>query len=231
MARFRVSPGLGLGAVAILSSIVLLSGASASAETGKGTLIVTLSGPVMDGAPTDAYRTYFIRAKRVDGSGETQIRWEDSWVVKSPNDLAASGGKGAVMTKELDAGDWEVHTYEVEAHGGIRLRPAKEISIPFKIQAGRATYIGDIQPEGHMTKGILGASMVGGARLVITDQSARDIPIAKAKKPDLGPVDVSVFGVDTLNNPLLSSRAGSTPAPGDEQFCRWMNLLGCVSYP
>jgi hypothetical protein len=207
--------------IGLLTGIVLLAfGTPATAETSTGTLIVTLNAPVTeDGAVSDRYRAYFIRAKRVDGSEETQILYEQSLIIKSPNDFAASGGKGTVFTKDISAGDWVVYLVQVEQHT-IHLRPTKEFAIPFTLRAGRATYIGSFTP-------VVNSNGDDGPRFVVTDQSARDLPIARAHKPDLGPVDVSVFDVNGLNTPLFSSQTGGAVS-SDSLYCRYMNLLGCV---
>jgi hypothetical protein len=195
--------------LSILCLIVLVVSpdSAAWANDDTGIAIITLNVPAAaDGAPADPYHAYYVRAQRKDGRGDVHFLWHEGWAVSTGDDLAAVGGHGAIIMKELSAGDWEVNTFRLQSHGGfvrVRWSPAKEFSIPFTIRPGRATYIGSYQPVAYK---------FGGARFVVTDQSARDIPIAKAKKPDLGPVDVEVFDVDKLHHPLLSgSTVSSVP--------------------
>ena len=60
-------------ALAILTIIALSLGflpavAADDAAMPTGTLIITLSAPLLDGAPTDQYIRYNIRARRIDHS-------------------------------------------------------------------------------------------------------------------------------------------------------------------
>lgn len=219
--ELRKYPALGL---ALLFWLLLPLGLeqSARAEDGTGTVILTLNASVVNGSPVDAYRAYYIRARRIGGDGGAQFSWHEGWLVSSPNDLASSGGKGEVIVKDLAPGDWEIYWFRLETHGypiRVRWTPRQEFSIPFKIRPGRATYIGSYQPVGHMYKNMLGIMSVGGGSFVVSDQSARDIPIAKTIRPDLGPVDVDVFDVDMLHNPLLSRGAGA-PTPDEALFAQ-----------
>jgi hypothetical protein len=214
-ARLCIGTLLLFGSIALFS---LHSIALADDSSGAGNLVITLNAPMMDGALSDAYRTYSIKVKRVDRDEVARIRYEQGTVVKSSNDLAASGGNGAVFTKQLSAGDWVVSTFEIDTHSRVRWYPIKELNIPFKIQAGRATYIGSFQPIGYMTKTALGISIAGGVRWVVSDQSARDIPIAQSQNSNLGPVDVGVFDVDTLHHPLLSSHDNASTPLSDDEF-------------
>lgn len=205
--------------LAMLIGLAFLSSleSPARADDGVGTAIITLNHPVMVGATLDPYRAYYIRARRKDGHAGAQFLWHEGWIVSTEDDLAPFGAHGAVIMKELPAGEWEVNTFRLETHGRWRWWPVREFSIPFTIRPGRATYIGSYQPVGHMYKNWLGLELVGGASFVVTDQSARDIPIAQAKKPGLGPVDIEVFDVRTLNNPLLI-RGADAPVPDDAAF-------------
>ena len=108
-----------------------------------------------------------------------------------------------MFTLQLKAGDWELYTFQVNAHGE-RWKPDEIFSIPFTIREGRATYIGDFQPMGATVNGVLTDS-AGPPRFVVTDRSARDIPVATAKTPGMGPVDVNIPNVDAMNNPLFAS--------------------------
>jgi hypothetical protein len=222
--------------LAILTWIALCiapaPGAWADETTAKGTVILTLVEPLMDGALTDKYKTYIMRARRRDG-GKDAVEFQyytPSYGTASPNDLAPMGGVGEVFVQDLSPGDWELYSYEFDTDGSnmLQWRPAKEFSIPFTIKPGRAVYIGDFAPVGHMVRAFI--DFVGGARFIVKDQSARDIPIAKAKDPGLGQVDVSIFDVDSLHHPLLGTKNPQTE-PGDDQYCRHVAILGCVMRP
>lgn len=214
-----------IGILGCIFSFCLSSGAWAGSDT--GTLIVTLNTPTINGAITEVYRSYFIIFKRRDFEKSAHILYTPhSWINPSANDLASAGWEGTVETLELSAGDWAVTSFIVgtSTHDYIgrklreTIRPKKDFSIPFKIRPGRATYIGNFQPIGQMSEGPSGRLQPGGVRFVIADKSARDVPIARAKKPDMGPVDVDVFDVDALRNPLLSSHDFTTGGAANDEM-------------
>lgn len=187
--------------LAILGWIVL--GSRAQANDGDGTLIVTLNCPTLHGAPTGFFFKYDIDVQNLDTGDHRNVPWSNGLFNASPNDLASVGGNGTVVTWGLHPGRYAVTYYDLKG-GMLEFFPDDSFSIPFTIRAGRSTYIGSYQPISGTRNGLFGAQVVWGAHFVITDESARDIPIARAKNTTLGPVDVEVFDVDQLNNPLLS---------------------------
>ncbi len=225
MIMHRVTPESGwrIYGLAVLTGLMLSFGLApaALADDAKpmGTVIITLSAPLLNGAPTDQYIRYNIRARcpNHDCGGAADFRYSvTDWMLgPSPNDLAAAGGTGAVIVQQLPPGNWELFTFQANIHGG-RWRPDNYFSIPFTIKPGRGTYLGDYQPMGHTDAGLL-TDYPSGVRFVVTDHSARDIPIATAKNPGLGPVDIQVFNVDSMNNPLFGSADAPGPPAGESR--------------
>jgi len=170
-------------------------------------LIVTISTPTIAGEPDDQYLNITLRIRRRDGSDREDI--SDSagnWLSSDKNDFVGTDEGGMMFTRSRTPGDWEVYSFAVTTGNGAIFWVKNDFSIPFTINSGRATYIGDFKTVGTTYRSLLGITMPGGARMIVTDRSARDLPIAQAKKPDLGSVDISVFDVDKLANPLLTAR-------------------------
>jgi hypothetical protein len=199
MRRFHFRLGkwsLSVGGLIVVALIGIASNTWASGDV--GTLVITLNRP----APP-LFDRYDLTVETLDGRSRASFGWGRGWFSDTPNDLASVGGDGVVLTKELPAGQYVVSFYEMKVVT-MDFFPHDTFSIPFTIRAGRATYIGSYQPICVTQKGLFGGEVAAGGRLVISDQSARDIPIGRAKNPNLGPVDVDVFDVDKLKNPLLS---------------------------
>lgn len=120
--------------------------------------------------------------------------------------------RGVVLVKNLPPGDYELINFEIY-HNGANITPSmwwkskENFSIPFKISAGTATYLGDFKAVGLLFRSFLGQKhAIGGAYFVVTDKSDRDIPIAKQKQSSINKVELNIPNVDTLHNPLIRSK-------------------------
>jgi hypothetical protein len=107
---------------------------------------------------------------------------------------------GRVIARNLPPGRYEIFNYLISGYNGIgtvSTRSKEAFSIPFEIKAGEATYIGNFA-RAHVPsrKGPL-------PYFVITDKSERDLPIARAKRPDLTTIRNEVFDVTSIGNPAL----------------------------
>ena len=107
----------------------------------------------------------------------------------------SEGGK--VMVESLAPGKYELleikETYNNSVFEGFQTIPA---SIPFEIKSGSVLYLGEFKAIGTTMRNFLGASRPTGVRYLISDQSARDLPIAqhKVQLPDNVVIDVPVGG-------------------------------------
>lgn len=116
---------------------------------------------------------------------------------------------GKVRIERLPPGDYEIHDF---GFGGFLAGTVTSYSsgrpfvIPFTIRPGQTTYIGGFARAvslGTALEPTLGAT----GYFVISDQSARDLPIALARRPDLPAAMVSVADVSAFGHPALRNRA------------------------
>jgi hypothetical protein len=131
-----------------------------------------------------------------------------------PNDLDYQGREaGRVITRELPPGAYEIHDFGFRGTlivAGVEWSSASPFSIPFTIKPGEATYLGNIARApslGTPLERELGA--VG--YFVISDQSERDLPLARAKTPTLPPVRMDVPDVTALGHPMFYPRIQHPP--------------------
>jgi len=223
--RYNADFGLNNNATGCWLFLVLFLNFGPTAFAGErdGTLVLTIDYPTVSGAFEYYYDHFQLEIQRQDHSERKTICYSHTWLTfyscESKSDFSKAGEEGAVQVLELSAGEWEVRSFRVMA-GQMTFWPKNDFSIPFTIRPERATYIGDFHPIGCLYKGpLLGVTMAGPVRLLITDKSARDIPIAQSKKADLGPIDVSVFDVDTLGNPWLTGHDNPVVAAQFEATC------------
>ncbi len=112
---------------------------------------------------------------------------------------------GRVFVRSLPPGRYEIYDFGFSGTiivAGVEWSSATPFSIPFTINPGEATYIGNFARApslGTRLEPQLGA--VG--YFVISDQSERDLAIARARDVALPPVRVDVTDVSNLGHPML----------------------------
>jgi hypothetical protein len=133
-----------------------------------------------------------------------------------PRDLDYQGREaGRVISRELPPGQYEIFDFGFSGTlivAGVEWSSASPFSIPFTIRPGEATYIGNFARApslGTPLEGQLGA--VG--YFVVSDQSERDLPIARTKAADLPPVRVEVPDVSALGHPMFYATVQHPPRP------------------
>jgi hypothetical protein len=187
-----------------------------SAEGSFGYLIITVSTPVFEGKRDKEYLGLDLKICRQAGNDSVTLRTSaNNWMSGDKNDFSDANEAGMVVVKSLPSGSWEVCSYTATDTLGKIFVPQgtalsdmftpKDFSIPFAIAQGRATYIGDFKAVGTTTKSLLGLTVPAGPRWVISNQSARDIPIAQKRYPGLQSIDMAVPDVDKLNDPRFSN--------------------------
>ena len=189
---------------------------AASAEESNGALVLAISTPVIDGKQDKQYIGLDLKICRQGGRESVILSNSvNNWLSSDKNDFSDPNEAGMVLLKSLPPGSWEVCSYTATNTLGNIFVPQgtalsdmftpRDFSIPFTISQGRATYIGDFKAVGTTTKSLLGLTVPAGPRWIISNQSARDIPIAQKKDPSLELIDVTVPNVDKLSDSRFSN--------------------------
>ncbi len=124
-------------------------------------------------------------------------------------DEISYGDKGVVLVKDLPPGKYEIFDVDNFYNTGYVQKNfwlKSPVSIPFEIKPGAATYIGEFKAFPVFGNNVFGLPIPAGVRFVVSDQSARDLPIARQKNPNVGEVQIAIPDVDSLNNPVFSSK-------------------------
>jgi len=117
--------------------------------------------------------------------------------------------QGDVLITTLAPGQYEIFNFSNFYSNGYAERTSTlpaDISIPFEIKPGRATYIGNFKALAVYGRNIFGIYIPAGARYVVVNQCDRDIAIAKRKNTAITDVDIAIPDVDALNNPAFSTK-------------------------
>jgi tetratricopeptide (TPR) repeat protein len=151
-------------------------------------------------------------AERTDGETRTAFWLRTSNLFKSQkHDFATGKGftevLGDVVVRALPPGDYILSRYFAFAgancgHSGF----ATSFSVPFSVKKGEAVYLGNFRFEPITWHLIWGSSCSAGGYFVVSNEEARDLPVAKTKRPQL-PETISRQLPDTaaLNLPMFRS--------------------------
>lgn len=179
-----------------------LSGKYAGSDAGS--LVIAIAA--QDGTRYDDYWLYF---RKKDRSAEGEIWWgQQNPFDHRKLDINDNKEEGIVDIRRLPPGDYEIFNYQAHINSAPlqgRWKAKSDFSIPFTIAAGRATYIGEMMAvEIGSEKPFLGSRKHEGAYFVLTDKSARDVPIARTKEPNVGEVAITVVDPNSLANPAIT---------------------------
>lgn len=121
---------------------------------------------------------------------------------------------GKVFLQRLPAGEYEIYDFGFGGSIGMMTttyRSATPFALHFRINAGEATYVGNYARAPSMGTALQPQFGVAGY-FVISDQSERDIAIARQKDPTLPPVHISVPDIAALGHPAIFARDPLQPA-------------------
>ena len=139
------------------------------------------------------------------------------------HDFSDSTESGAVVVKVLPPGDYAIVNYSKFYNNGAvekTWEARRDFSLPFTIRPGRSVYIGNFKAISLTEKNVFGLPLpVAEVVLAVADRSTRDLPIAEAKDPATGQIDVSISDVEKAGDRLLipASALGGLLAQIDPQ--------------
>jgi hypothetical protein len=194
-------------ALVVFAALAFTNVASAQENSSTGTLIYSV------GSVDIAMNFEFGYQRTATLSGEPVADNRGAMVCRCvgffrprPNNLDYYGREaGRVVVQSLPPGRYEIHDFGFSGTlivAGVEWSSATPFSIPFTINAGEATYIGNFARAPSLGTSLepqLGA--VG--YFVVSDQSDRDLAIARARDPALPAVRVEVADVSNLGHPML----------------------------
>jgi len=121
-------------------------------------------------------------------------------------DINSEFEEAEVWVWQLQPGDYEFYNFEVRSnspYSGGTSSSKNDFSIPFTIKAGQTLYLGDFHAYGIEGRNFFGLPVHGGVYFGISDQSARDIPIAKREDPAISAFEVALPNVSAIASPYF----------------------------
>ena len=109
------------------------------------------------------------------------------------------GHRGVIRVRELPAGDYVMTNYRLH---DTTLRKSwyltKDFAVAFQVHAGEISYLGEFQATGIRVKALIG-HYIERPYFLVSDQQARDIPLAVEDFPELKGIPVrNAFPRDAL---------------------------------
>lgn len=153
--------------------------------------------------------SYQLKIRKVGGTPVGTFGCSHNAFDLHANDFSALSHFGYVTVEKLPPGNYEVYSYDVRWREGkdknMAMTSAAPFSIPFTIEAGKTTYLGNFGAVGFKAKNGWGRSEPAGAYFVVANKAQRDIGIAKKKMPQIGPVSNATPDPATLNIPAFKA--------------------------
>jgi hypothetical protein len=182
----------------ILAAILLAAGiASAHARDTDGKVVLGFGA-----SPGTNFQICQLLFQSADGEHSDFTAYiQTSPFFGTHRDFDDASENGAVKILSLPAGNWIIYNITL-GNFPTAVTPLDGFAIPFTVKAGEAVYIGDYRAHGALWQSH-GESSVQGVAFDVSDQSARDIAIAKRKDKNIGDVTVAIPDIAAAGVPFF----------------------------
>jgi hypothetical protein len=160
-------------------------------------------------APDSTYENVQFDFRDRDRNTDSYLfRVNNADLVSPETDFHTAGAKGGVATIRLRPGQYEFYSFAVQ-NDDRGYTPRFAYSIPFTIEPGKVTYLGQFLTLGVLKDGVFGAAVLGEPYFVISNQQTRDLTLATKKTPELVGASVisAVPNPTTLRAPYFRATA------------------------
>lgn len=195
---------------AFLIALAMFGSAAQAQDRGKGWIVLSVSQERSITSVALVLRPFDDPQRRQEVGftlslfASDQHKWEEN-------------STGIVRAIELPAGAWRLSGFRLDSSvTNQRWTPRQEFSIPFTVSAGEVTYLGEFLATGTYGKPFLGFRAIEKPYFLVSDQRARDLPIATRDTPEIN--GLPVRSVAPLQSPkkgsnyFLTARARDAPA-------------------
>lgn len=188
--------------IAVLAALAAAFAAPAFGEDGK--VVLALGA----GAGSSAMQ-YTLKLRSADGRFSRNVTYVQDHPLSNKRDFDGAEENGVVRVLSLPAGAWEIFGAAM-TNWPTEYRPLASFQIPFTVLAGQAIYIGD-----YRARAASGADKALGLSFEVSDQSARDIPVAKRADKKISEIAIALPDVTGAHTPVFVSPADLIRALGE----------------
>jgi hypothetical protein len=169
--------------------------------------VLALSLGAYRGADYSTYRLFF---RTRDGSKTGSL----SYSLGARSDYSDAYIAGVVRTYSLQPGEYEIYDFEFFFSNGYlseRFSSKEPFSIPFTIKPWQTVYLGEFRAMPMEGRNLFGLPVHAGAKFLLSDQSARDIPIAKTQDTRVTNPEIRIPEPASIGSPLFERLPGTSP--------------------
>ena len=165
-------------------------------EPDTGLVILSGSLPkavVGHGVPTSVFFSYNVVGKSTFGERNILLDRKAGLFKSAPSDFEEHYGRLFVL--QLKAGDYELTGWSYKDAGNVEHMVLGVPDLPFRVEAGRATYLGSFSDNLRVVGKNLVGQIVSEAPYSVIDNQARDLKVFAQKCPsfDAALIDVRVL--------------------------------------
>jgi hypothetical protein len=150
---------------------------------------------------------FTFKYRRLPSPAVPGVKWDGTIACKCVGFFQAQKGgdytgqeTGQVKIERLPPGDYEI--YDFGFGGTSSFSSRNKFSLRFTIRPGEATYIGNYARSPSLGTP-LAKSLGALGFFIVSSKAERDLRIARARRPDLAAIAVSVPDVTQLGHPFL----------------------------
>ncbi len=168
------------------------------ADAGYAVISIVSKGPAY-------YSSYGLNYQKQSGGGKAGFYLNQPWFSREGMDYHGRGEMGEVIVRPMAPGSYKIYNFDLFFNGGFsqtNLSSKHDFAIPFVIEAGKVTYLGQYQAHNQTGK-LLGLPVAGGAYFTIVDRTAQDLKFAVSQRPEIRtlPLISSVANGSSVGNP------------------------------
>ena len=129
-------------------------------------------------------------------------------------DYSSAYVAGVVRTYSLQPGEYEVYKVELYFGNGFveqHFSSKEPFAIPFTIKPGRSVYLGEFRAMPMEGRNLFGLPAHAGAKFMLSDQSARDIPIARQQDTRVADPEIRIPDPAAIGTPLFERLPAGAP--------------------
>jgi hypothetical protein len=190
-------------AILLVQLVLLLPAFAAGNDEATGKIIWS----VATNNDADIFEMFAFQFRSRDGKHSDYASYSHDSLLSRGSDFVGENEKGGVQILTVPAGEWEMYqcamTGRSSALDSTTFYPSKDFSVPITIIPGGTVYIGSYRAVWTAGKDAFGAAVTTGGYFAVSDQSGRDIAIAKKKDSAIGDVDAQIPDYGALGLPFF----------------------------
>ncbi|TQV82135.1 hypothetical protein [Denitrobaculum tricleocarpae] len=170
-------------------------------ETETGLVVGSASSDVKDESWYDGLvKFYYIKTDEIGKLGTKNAGFiyalPPTLPLGAPGDSEFSDSDGSVFAIALEPGDYILSRWEIEVGAYAIIYPVDPAPLPFTVEKGKATYVGNLHMFFRTARNIIGLTSINDGRPAISDRSERDLPLLLERYPNLKREEIEIEIID-----------------------------------